>query len=204
MADTFYPDIQDEPDNSINNESAVGWVNARNAASGTVRTRTDNIMYLQARFDGGYNSIDRVFINFDTSSIPDTNTIITASLYVWVTANSQVDTPSFRLYDSTASDSLVSEDYDQMGSTLLSDTYMTNPSTGAYFEFPLNTAGIAYISKTGITKFCIREYTYDGLGIQPTGSNLVTLANSNTLGTTNDPKLVITYLTGGPKIFTFI
>lgn len=202
MSLTFYPDVQSEPDNSIYASDGSAWATARNAASGTLRTRTDKLMYAQSTLSGATRFIERTFINFDTSSIPDDTTIISAVLSIYVTAKTKTDSPSYRLYGSTATDSLVGGDYDLMGTTELSDTYVTDPSTSAYVDFTLNAAGLAAISKIGKTKFCIREAVYDLGNTQPGGANVLTFSNSNETGTGQDPKLVVTYGTTYSQTYT--
>jgi len=69
-------------------------------------------------------------------------------------------------------------------------------TAGTYNDFTLNANGISNISKTGITYFGARD-SLDTANTTPTGNNNWNFNSSNGAGTTTDPKLVVTYTTGG-------
>lgn len=189
MAVGTYYVYADGGDASVYASSTSSWSTARNAITGTVRTGN----YIQATLSGPTRFIERTFLTIDTSAIPDGATISSAVLYVYITSVSNNNSPSYRLYGSTHTDSIVGSDYDTMGTTEFSGTYLTSPTASAFSSFTLNAAGIAAISKTGYTKFAIREAAYDVADSQPGGANLLQIADSSTA---NDPYLEVTYTVG--------
>ncbi len=192
---TLYP-YADGADASIFSSSNSSWATARNAASGTVRTN-----YVQSTLSGATRFIERSFFTFDTSSIPDNASIASATFSIHITAITNNNSPSYRLYDSSNTDLIAPGDYSSMGTTELSNTYLVSPTTGAYADYPLNAAGILAISKTGKTKYCIREAVYDLGNVQPGGSNVLEYKDSSVVGTSTDPMLVITYTDPGAGFF---
>jgi hypothetical protein len=90
-------------------------------------------------------------------------------------------------------------DYDSFDSVPQCDTPITYTGWGeaGYNDFALNSNGIASISKTGITKFGIRNANYDVTGTAPTWGSAVQCYLigyfADQTGTDNDPKLVVTY-----------
>jgi hypothetical protein len=76
-----------------------------------------------------------------------------------------------------------------------------NWSTSAYNDFTFNATGIGNVSKTGFSKFGVRNPNYDVANTPPTWSSGVTSHMqcyfSDEAGTTSDPKLVVTYSLGG-------
>lgn len=185
---TYYP-FADGGDASIYASSTADWATPRNATTGTLRTGN----YIQATLSGPTRFIERTFLTLDTSAIPDTANISSAVLYVYITSVSNANSPSYRLYNSTHTDTIIAGDYDLMGTTEQSGTYLTTPTASAYASFTLNAAGLASINKTGYTKFAIREASYDVANTQPGGSNVLQIADSNTA---NDPYLEVTYTVG--------
>ncbi len=83
-------------------------------------------------------------------------------------------------------------------------------NNAGYNDFTLNAAGLAQITKGGISKFGLREVTYDVGNVDPNtvspGSDCysyVVPKSSNQGGTTNDPKLVVIYTTGSSQNSAF-
>lgn len=139
---------------------------------------------------------------FDTSSIPDTDKIDSATHSGYVTAID--DTPDYGVamvsFQTTtgSNTAVVAADYQaSRAGTLTSDTSIDvgSVTTGAYNDFPLNAAGLAIISKTGVTKLGFTTDKHQS-ETQPTwqsgeGYNNITMSFADTAGTTQDPKLVI-------------
>src|SRR3989344_4566684 len=89
-------------------------------------------------------------------------------------------------------------DYTTLGTTALATAISyTNWSISDYNDFTLNSSGLAQISKTGISKFGMREASYDVANTQPTwGSGQefsVSGRFADKAGTSEDPKLVVTH-----------
>ena len=113
--------------------------------------------------------------------------------------------PITTLDSSPASDSAIgSEDFDQVGSTEQVDSDqrkdITSISTSAYLDFTLNATGQGNVSKTGVSKFGLREghditnTAYDG---NTNNSNRINFSAADETGTTQDPKLTVETDAGG-------
>jgi len=151
---------------------------------------------------GRFNAIRRSFFFFYTAALTSNATISAAvlSIYGYDKYDPASWAPSFNIYDttSTSTTGLASADYLTAGTTAYSTaiTY-ANWSTTGYNDYTLNATGLAAISKTGLSRFCHRESTYDVANSAPTWSSnkscytAVYLADRT--ATTEDPKLVVTY-----------
>src|SRR3989344_239138 len=99
---------------------------------------------------------------------------------------------------------IVAGDYDQVGSTEQVDSGqrkdITSISTSAYLDFTLNATGQGNVSKTGVSKFGLREghditnTAYDG---NTNNSNRINFSAADETGTTQDPKLTVETDAGG-------
>jgi len=150
----------------------------------------------------------RLFFPFDTSALPDTDTISAATFSAWLNSKAlgsggQAALQYARLVQSTQASgtAIVANDYGAVGSTAGSatDINVNAASTGAYQNLTLNSTGRGWISKTGYTKFALRS-GWDITNTQPSSSNYANnnagvWAMSETSGTTNDPKLVVEHAT---------
>ena len=152
--------------------------------------------------------ITRVLTLFDTSSLPDDATISSATASIYG-ISSQIDYVAWETefylapyaVAPASNTATVAADYGTFGST----TFATAKVYGdlvlsAYNDFTLNATGLAAISKTGITKIGWRT-TADVADSAPTctstpGSDKYAVwrfGAAEATGTTNDPKLVVTY-----------
>jgi len=144
---------------------------------------------------------------FDTSSIPDNDTISSATLSIY--GNGKVDAqsnaPDINIYSSApaSNTALAGGDYDSFGSTAFSTAITYANWSSSYNVFSFNANGIANISKTGVSKFGARNANYDVSGTKPAwGYGGGTYAETWTeikaffaeqTGTSQDPKLVVEY-----------
>lgn len=207
---TFYPDA--DPESTSVDGSVVYWTGSvswdtlhdSSDGSGTYPSNDSmQVLITAGSTTDTWSKLNRCFLLFDTSALPDTATIVSATLSLYGSSKSDLlyITPSLGVYSSSpASDTnLVNGDYDQVGGTLYSDVISYNSiSTSGYNDFTLNSSGMAAISKTGISKFSVRNYNYDALDTEPDW----TQAMSSTLtfysadkGSGYKPKLDITYIT---------
>jgi hypothetical protein len=138
------------------------------------------------------------FAAFDTSSIPDTDTVSAAVLNV--TSSVDVSTTDFtiqaRLYDwGTAV-----ETTDYVAGASITQTLLAHYATSGGF-----TANTAYdfvddafpanVNKVGSTRLLIcSDRTV--AGTSPTGNEYVGIKSADTTGTTSDPKLTVTHAAG--------
>jgi hypothetical protein len=159
--------------------------------------------------------IERVFLPTDTSGLPDDATISEADLMAKVQARYDNDNDAkgyiAAVETSQASNTaLVVNDYNNVGSTAVSDTVDTTGATAeSWITFSLTAGGLALISKTGYTKLGLREgHDLENEEISNSGSYAgVSVYTNYVTGTSSDPYLSITYSAGAasfiPKVIMF-
>lgn len=195
-----YPDPNPEVttvDGQIRHATA-SWAATRSAASGSQANSDDNTIDILSIKQGPAYFISRGFFLFDTSSIGDPDTINAATLSLYATAitNDDDDGDDYLALVSSApatNTNLITADYNDVGST----EYGSVPDIGsltlsAYNVITLTEAGRNTISKTGVSKFAVRE-GHDFDDSAPVGNNTVTVSSADHSGTSQDPKLTVTY-----------
>ncbi len=219
---TFYPNAHPEA-NSVDGyarfndfTNPISWTNAR-AAPGNTATDTDTYTYaFEWRCDGiaaSYDILARGMVLFYTATLPDTATILTAtlSLYGQSKLDENGNLPSANIYSSNpaSNTAIVAGDYDSLGLTAFSDTSIAynswltgnggDPETYRN-DWVLNAAGRAAIGKTvanPMTKFGTR-CNYDLSDATPPAWS-ATLRYGNMLfwcaekGVGYKPQLVVVY-----------
>jgi len=211
----FYPDAHPESssvDGTAQHDpgGAGNWASRRDGA-GTVAYDSISVLYTTMNSSGyspqSWWNFDRAIFLFDTSALTEAVTV-TAAVFETVSPGGGAaieDTwSSFLMLVSSApvSDTIIAAgDYDSLGTTSFSDevTLASLADDGATYDtWTLTAAGIAAISKTGITKFGLR-YGEDIADEEPSdpGSNLdarVTMASAEeTLSGDKRPRLTVTY-----------
>lgn len=203
---TVYPNANPE------SVSVDGWVarTGTNEAWATLKpgagnqsndSEVNSYIIIGSAASPNWNDLRRAIFLFDTSSIPDDAIVDSAVLSIYGSgkADDCAISPEYKIFGSTpaSNTALVNADFAQTQNTPLCDTAITYASwnTGGYNAFNLNAAGLAAISKTGISKFSLRESKYDAGSTTPThpGSAKQTYIYFNTADGTNKPKLDITY-----------
>jgi len=208
---TFYPDAHPEV-TSVDGRLAFTWAqhsfSQLVAGAGTTAQDDSNYLNVTIYSDGfvdKWHTIYRSILLFDTSALPDDCTIISAILYIY--GEGKTDTlgiaPTINLFASNPATNiaLIPADYATLGTTPLCDTPIAyadfkTGTPGDPNTFALNAAGLALISKTGITKLGLREATYDAPDNPPSWSadkvcSMVGWAVDK--GGDYRPKLVVTY-----------
>lgn len=146
---------------------ATTWALVR---SGTGLTATDSVVSDLIIHGEQVSAADfrgnRSFFLFDTASLPDSDAISSALLYLYKTdptgEGDVTNPPNFTIVSSTpaANTAIVTGDWANVGSTRFnSSDYLWSVfriSANGYINMPLNASGIAAISKTGVTKLAIR------------------------------------------------
>ena len=207
---TVYPDANPETTSmdavAANRPAAAeAWATIHDATSGTVDGTADDAIDTNCPSvnENGTNwtRMHRLITLFDTSSIPDTDTISSAtySLYC-VNAGNNGHTMNVDMVTcAPASNTAVAlGDYNKaLWGTTLQATSISVGSFGAnaYTDFTLNATGLGNISKTAITKFGCR-ISADTNDVEPTKATVYTSINvqhADTAGTANDPKLVVVH-----------
>jgi hypothetical protein len=175
-------------------------VNAATGNSAIDNGTPDQVNSTQFNFYGDFFYISRSFLLFDTSALPDNATINSATFAVYVTATTNSDNDgddTLNLVTTTpaSNTALSTADYDQVGSVNQATPLdITSLSTNAYNTFTLNGTGLGNISKTSITKFGLREgHDFINSKIATGMSNYVGFSSADQTGTSQDPKLEVTY-----------
>ncbi len=214
---TFYPDADPEStscDGGVDYLNEPSYATAHGSSAGTAASSSDIMLgdsvggLFGPTCGKGFSGwrICRSFVLFDTSSIPDSDTIDSATLNIYVAwKENRLNTGNdyiVAVQSSPASNTnIVLDDYDQCGA-------VDNPIQGsnqidisaitesAYNALTLNSTGLGWISKTGITKFGLREgdeltSTEPPFGIDQ--RNGVNPYSADQAGTTQDPKLVVVH-----------
>jgi hypothetical protein len=164
--------------------------------------------------DPGYQIV-RGFLPFDTSDLPNTATITAGVFSVYVTGTADIDNDGDDYIvavqtSQTSNTELVVGDYDTCGDAITNPTIGSNTSdisgigSSAYEDFTLTATGRSWISLTSYTKLGLRE-GHDCLNhaiATSVGYTRIQLSTSEEEGTSQDPKLVVTYTLGPPGVKT--
>lgn len=208
---TVYPDGDPETTTvdgiAFRNATNESWATiTAGAGTGNNSTSTSgNIISItsDATLDR-YSQLIRAIYLFDTSSLTSGVTVTAAVLSIFGSskADNLAITPDIDIYTSTPATNtdIANSDYSQVGSTSQTGSPITYAAwnTAAYNDFTLNATGISNVSKTSVSKFGARNANYDVSGVAPTWT-VSTFSNirgnyADNAGTTNDPKLTVTYL----------
>lgn len=211
---TFYPNADVEStsvdgSSSYNDGTNPGtvWATMRDAATGTgVNDATSpDTIFTRTTFVE-WRNIGRAFLLFDTSTI-GSDTIDSATISVNPDEVFNVNTTAswtktVVLVASTpaSNTAITTADYDQFGTTQLSDSsYDTSTlGVGSYASLTLNATGRAAVNGSGISKFGLRTGN-DNANSEPTDSDGtdryegMSIKSAETAGTTADPKLVVVH-----------
>lgn len=193
---TFNPDanVESTSVDGLTEVTNADWTVARNAADGTIAGDTQTLSFGGSQNNSPGFELDRAFFLFDTSALPDTDTISSATLSIFDGSNGNTNTDSitYHIVSSTpASNTAIgTADHDQVGSISFGSKALSTFSNSTFADFTLNASGIAAITATGVSKFALRG-SRDIDDVDPTGVNRfdVTYADS----ASNDPKLVVTH-----------
>lgn len=175
------------------------------AGTGTNQSGTTGTVDIQASTTlNQFQLLQRFGATFDTSPLTAGATISSAVLSLWgFDKASGIGTNSVDICGWTPSVNFnfANSDYGQFASTSFANVAYASFDTSdtVYTDFTLNASGISNVSKTGISAFGVR-FNWD-LNNNFTGSwvsndeTYIFWRSADTAGTTNDPKLVITYTT---------
>lgn len=199
---TFYPDPNTET-TSVDGEVSYSDLTASFTA---VDSATSIDVKLQSVYDGVdcfcyLELIDRGVFLFDTSALTAGAVVSAATMSIYVTskANSDNDGTDYIAVISTtpaSNTALVGNDFNNVGGTNFTDSPpdITAITTATYTNITLNASGIAAVATAGITKFALQEgHDFTGFNIAASATNRITLSSAETSGTSQDPKLEVTY-----------
>lgn len=186
---------------------SASWNEAHDATTWTIADNSLSVCDTESSAFSGtaQNVIKRSFFPFDTSSIPDTDTINSADFKLyWVTIiNTDNDWDDFivTVQTSQASTStLTTADYDQCWDAIDNPTEWSNRidlwslSTSAYNTFTINSTWLWWIDKTWITKLGTR--TWHDVIDSPIAANtrdFFRVSTSENAWTSQDPILEVTH-----------
>ncbi len=228
---TFYPDGDTEStsvDGIVNNYSGGGcqnWSTVINEGTGAGANSVSATSVIRIRGVGTNLStctkdVGRAVFLFDTSSVPDTSTINSGVLSVYGlegtvnTIGLQNGSEYLSLVSSSpgSNTNITTSDYGSFGTTKLSNDFdlgsaFSNWSGSSYNEFNLNSSGLGNISKTGVSKFGIRfiddvEATTPDASNKADSNGFVYMHFAEQTGTSNDPKLTVTYTLPSPPVIS--
>lgn len=206
---TFYPDPNPETTTVDGVTSRGGvtevWATIR-AATATVALDTDasqSAAFLRSQTtSGNWRQMMRGIFGFNTATIPDTDTIDSATFSIYGNASTNNFSQSVVIDRKVPASptSLATGDHDVSGwagveqaSTRIS---IASFNTAAYNDFTINATGIGNINKTGVSWFGTR-FSGDFDNSEPGWSSdliaRVDIYFADQTGTANDPKLVVVH-----------
>jgi len=217
---SFYPSVTDPVDGQASREVATpfeSWATLR-AGAGNLANYANDRFYASAApgsIDSTWGKLRRGIVMFDTSSLGSGATITAATLRLrGISRHDQdgLNTPTVNVYGATpaGTSSIVAADFGQCGATAFCDTDLTYANfnnAGGINDFILNAAGLAAISKTGVTKFSVRLAKYDVGSTTPTWySGIWALGfiffSVDYSGGQYTPELIVTYTPVAPTVRT--
>jgi hypothetical protein len=148
--------------------------------------------------------LSRAFCLFDASAIGDADTITAAVLDFFHVStdfangdNDGDDYISLNASSPATNTNLITADYSQVGGV----EYGSAPdfgslTSGAYNTVTLTAAGRELVSKTGVSKFVLREgHDFEDSAVADV--NEAKFSSADHPGTSQDPKLTVTYTAAG-------
>lgn len=186
---TFYSDTGG--DGSVFSEDA-DWTTARDAATGAVYEGPDDVSVISDYFGSNYRC-ERIFLPFDTSSLPNDDVITAVHLKVYVASLFSNTNGILGLIQTTQASisALATTDYNNIGSTE-GATRLTVSKIG-WYTFVLNEVGINWVSKTGNTKLGIRTALDIDNTIPVDGSNETAIWIKTNEHASLKPQLIVTH-----------
>ncbi len=185
-------------DGTLVTDAKATYSAARDATSADSIYQTHGNLISNSFIEGSDYYVRRFATSFDTSAIPDGDTInaATYSLSTETVINSNV--PEYADADSVVvgafggSNPPTTADFNDFGATSFGTKTIASWATidGVYNDITFNPTGIATINKTGITLVGARTLN-DINNLTPTGKNSVSVYQAEEAGTSKDPKLVV-------------
>lgn len=202
---TFYPDPNTEVTSVDGNVSNVvnggNWNTLHSASDGNGSNDSDTSIHARSQNNGGQANINRGFLLFDTSSLGAGATVTAATLSLYGIGHAETGGSEGIgvIGTSPASNTaLTTADFDQVGTTHCCDSnvQLSGVSTSGYNNWAFNSEGLTRVQVSGISKYGLRlENDINGSSPAP-GTKGATFYSADQTGTSNDPKLEVTYTPG--------
>jgi len=148
------------------------WQAVRESTKGRLVYGNDNLLYgIGSRYKTigvayPLYIIERGFFFFDTSALPDGATVVEASFFIYKVAGDMTqEVALFGIQSAIANGLLKVSDFDNFGSIFFGKSPF---KPNGYREVVLNQEGLSYISKSGWTVFCARDFVFDYSNLPPT------------------------------------
>jgi len=142
--------------------------------------------------------VDRAYVYFDTSGLPDTCTITSATLQLYGATDYSDTDFDVQIQDGQPTyphDPLVTGDFDKTNYSGDGGSFNTYTfTTSGYNDITLNSTGLTWISKTSTTKLCLRSDEDIGVS-SPSGDEYISFYTTDYTGIDHDPKLIVNYTT---------
>ncbi|MGE5540692.1 MAG: hypothetical protein ACM3TU_00175 [Bacillota bacterium] len=218
LADSSASLFSGSGDGYVEDSGAATWAGAHDATTGTLADTAGTESIVGGVFISSKSStyaVDRTFLPFDTSSIPSTAVILSATLNVYATSTTLAQAGAWDyvtvVQTSQASHTaLVTTDFDNVGTTEGIDSgqrkNMKTMTNGSLQAFTLNSTGMSWITTQSHTSSCSATAGITCFGLRSgfdvnnttatTTNNNVDFMTSETSGTANDPSLAVTYRAG--------
>jgi len=170
----------------------ANWSNVKSGTGSSANNDSDIRCQSHKQNDASYQ-MQRGFLNFDTSGIPDAATVTGATLRLYCTVSSVtgLSNTGVRIVASTQADpaTLTTSDWSSVGASSLASS--SSPTENAYSSFAI---AVGNISKTGYTKFAVRsERDFDNVAPEDNNDSELFVFNGPQQAS-NKPELVITYI----------
>ena len=216
---TAYPDAGDPGTTTIDGVVQRSGVNETfgtiRGGAGTLATNATDFLFT-AQLDATgttnqYSRLRRSIALFDTSSLTTSASISSATIgaYGWGKTNA-LGSADWHVGSATpaSNTTLAASDYGNCGTTSFGSIAYASFSTSGYNDITLDSNGLGNISKTGVSKFSFQlswdiNNSFTGSWANSAISNFDNYS-ADQAGTTNDPKLVVTYTLGGVRLLTLL
>lgn len=189
MQTTTVYSINGSGENQIGSGNQASWAAARGATTGNVGGSEGDKRVSSSAQPPIW--VDRFFFNFDTTSIPNSATIISATLkvYMYTTTSVNTDSISFHIVPSSpaSNTTLVGDDFDNITFSSKGSIAFTSLQSSAYTNITIS--DLSLINKAGVTT-CALITSLDLNNSTPTGRNERSIYRT---GEANPPELVLTY-----------
>ncbi|MFA5838848.1 MAG: hypothetical protein WC849_02830 [Candidatus Paceibacterota bacterium] len=203
---TFYPDADPETSTVdgyvVRNVVDEPFSTIRDSAGKVADSSATNtqIRLLASATSDQFNLLGRSYALFNTSTI-SANGVISSAIFSGYYSDklNGLGSTDLHLAASTpaSNTNLVIADYQNISRTSFGSITYANFLAAQYNDITLNAAGIANISKTGISKFSLQtswDITNSFGGIwASSGDTYFFITTADTAGTSQDPKLTVTY-----------